>query len=146
MDVIDDDSENDSDYAPEEDSEKGANDVDVNAKELTGLSKSSKRKVDAIWLEMQEEDRISTETVMKRSLNYIMNHGPVDSRTRKNNEIILTNIFGRRVGKRLASYQATPEDVYDAEEIKKRALESVQNVKKKRKIIETRKFAGQEIQ
>ena len=145
MDLIDDDdSENDSDYNPDADEDK-EEEEEVLEKKLVGLSGSSRRRVDLIWQQMQEEDRRSTEAVMKRSMNYLANRAPVEEHRRIVNEVILSNIFGKRVGKRLASFQATPEDEYNEEDIKKRARESVQQVQKKRKITETRKFAGQEI-
>ena len=144
MDVIDDDSENDSDYMPGAEEEKDEEEQE-SEKLLTGLTKSSRRRVDAIWQEMQEEDRRSVETIMMKSINYLTNRAAQSAEVRQVNEVILSSIFGKRVGKRLASYQATPEDEYNPEDIKKRALASVQKVQKKQKITEIRKFAGQEI-
>ena len=144
MDVIDDDSENDSDYMPGAEEEKDEEEQE-SEKVLTGLTKSSRRRVDAIWQEMQEEDRRSVEAIMIKSINYLANRAAQSAEVRQANEVILSNIFGKRVGKRLASYQATPEDEYNPEDIKKRALASVQKVQKKQKITEIRKFAGQEI-
>lgn len=144
MDVLDDDSENDSDYDPGAEETKDTEE-ETEEKGLVGLSRASKRKVDALWLEMVEEDRKSTESIMMKSINYLANRAPQLEKVRMANEIILSNIFGKKIGKRLASYQATPEDEYDAQDIKKRALESVQKVRKRQKITETRRFAGQEI-
>jgi hypothetical protein len=144
MDVLDDDSENDSDYDPGAEETKDTEE-ETEEKGLVGLSRASKRKVDALWLEMVEEDRKSTESIMMKSINYLANRAPQLEKVRVANEIILSNIFGKKIGKRLASYQATPEDEYDAQDIKKRALESVQKVRKRQKITETRRFAGQEI-
>lgn len=144
MDLVDDDSENDSDYDPGADESK---DVEQDEEEtgLVGLSRASKRRVEALWLEMVEEDRKSTEAIMMKSINYLANRAPKLESVRIENERILSDIFGKKVGKRLAAYQATPEDEYDAKDIKKRALESVQKVQKRQKVTETRKFAGQEI-
>ena len=144
MDVIDDDSENDSDYMPGAEEEKDEEEQE-SEKVLTGLTKSSRRRVDAIWQEMQEEDRRSVEAIMIKSINYLANRAAQSAEVRQANEVILSSILGKRVGKRLASYQATPEDEYNPEDIKKRALASVQKVQKKQKITEIRKFAGQEI-
>lgn len=144
MDFIDDDSENDSDYVPGAEEEKS-----IEGKEetqlLKPLSKSSRKRVEAIWLEMQEEDRKSVEAVMLKSINYLANRAPLSVEVRHANEVILANIFGKRVGKRLASFQSVPDEELGAQDIKKRALESVQQVRKRQKVTETRKFAGQEI-
>lgn len=145
MDLDDDDSENDSDYVPGAEEEKDMEEDVGGERKLVSMSKAAQRRVNALWLEMQEEDRKSTEAVMMKSINYEANRKPLSEQKRLANEIILSSIFGKRVGKRLASFQATPEDVYSKEDIKKRALESVQNVAKRRKITETRKFAGKEI-
>lgn len=144
MDLVDDDSENDSDYDPGADETKSVEE-ESGDQVLVGLSRASRRKVDALWLEMVEEDRKSTEAIMMKSINYLANRAPKLESVRVANEIILSNIFGKKIGKRLASYQASPEDEYDAQDIKKRALESVQKVQKRQKVTETRRFAGQEI-
>jgi hypothetical protein len=141
---VDDDSENDSDYVPGADEEKSVSDVDT-AQVLKPMSKVSRKRVESIWLEMQEEDRKSVEKVMMRSINYLANRAPQSAKIREANEVILSGIFGKRVGKRLASFQLAPQEEYDAKDIKKRALESVQQVRKKQKVTETRRFAGQEI-
>lgn len=145
MDLDDDDSENDSDYVPGAEEEKDMEDEGDGERKLVGLSKAAKRRVTALWLEMQEEDRKYTEAMMMKSINYEANRQPQSEQKRVENEVILSSIFGKVVGKRLASFQATPEDEYCKEDIKKRALESVQKVAKRRKITETRKFAGKEI-
>lgn len=145
MDVDDDDSENDSDYVPGAEEEKDFEEEEGGERRLVGLSKAAKRRVNALWLEMVEEDRKNTEAVMMKSINYEANRKPQSEQKRVANEIILSSIFGKQIGKRLAAFQATPEDEYCKEDIKKRALESVQKVAKRRKITETRKFAGQEI-
>lgn len=145
MDVVDDDSENDSDYVPGAEDEKSIEGQEE-AQVLKPLSKSSRKRVDAIWQQMQEEDRKSVEAVMMKSINYLANRSPLSQEVRQANEVILAGIFGKRVGKRLASVQAAPEEEgLSAQEIKKRALESVQQVRKRQKVTETRKFAGQEI-
>ena len=62
------------------------------------------------------------------------------------NEIILSNIFGKRVAKQLSLGYIIPKENHVSKvDIRKRALESVDKIVKKRKITETRKFAGQEI-
>lgn len=140
---VDDDSDNDSDYVPGAEEEKSVEGTEEQI--LKPLSKSSRKKVEAIWQEMQEEDRKSVEAVMMKSLNYLANRAPRSSEVRRANEVILSTIFGKKIGKRLASIQAVPEEEYNHQNIKKRALESVQQVQKRQKITETRKFAGQEI-
>lgn len=141
---VDDDSDNDSDYMPGADEEKSVEEDDEK-QVLKPMNKVSRRKVEAIWLEMQEEDRKSVEAIMVKSINYIANRAPVSTEKRVENEIILSKIFGKRVGKRLAAYQAVPEEEHNPQNIKKRALESVQQVQKRQKVTETRRFAGQEI-
>jgi hypothetical protein len=141
---VDDDSDNDSDYVPGVDDEKSV-DEGVEKEVLKPLSKSSRKRVDAIWIEMQEEDRKSVEAVMVRSVNYLANRVAHSLEAREEIEAILSSIFGRRVGKRLAALQPVPEEQHDVHNIRKRALESVQQVQKRQKVTETRKFAGQEI-
>lgn len=146
---VEDYSENDSDYNPVNDNTDDIQEINSEnklEKKLTNLSKTSKRNVEIIWNVMQEEDKLYIEMKMKRSINYIKHNYEINNDTRIKNEIILSNIFGKKVAKKLSSFHIIPrEETINTVDIRKRALESVDKIVKKRKITETRKFAGQEI-
>lgn len=168
---IEDDSDNDSDYRPGDDgddvdgSSNGGNHLE---KKLVTFSATTKRTVDQLWRSMQDEDRRYVQLKMDSSL-HPLRHGPKGnvSITRHNFQV-LKDIFGSTVAKQItvaSSYDVIPSEddnrcssaenggilaisneVADGTaELRKRALESVEKVVKKRKVTETRKFAGKEI-
>lgn len=171
---IEDDSDNDSDYRPDDDGDGidgSSNGGNQSEKKLVTFSASTKRTVDQLWRSMQDEDRRYVQLKMDCSLNPLR-HGPKGNVSIiRHNFLVLKEIFGSRVAKQItvaSSYDVIqPEDdnryspaenggileisneVADGSsgtaELRKRALESVEKVVKKRKVTETRKFAGKEI-
>lgn len=172
---IEDDSDNDSDYRPDDDADGidvSSNGGNQSEKKLVTFSAKTKRTVDQLWRSMQDEDRRYVQLKMGSSL-HPLRHGPKDniSIIRHNFEV-LKDIFGSTVAKQItvaSSYDVIPSDDdnrYNSSaengsilvtsnneadgscgtaELRKRALESVEKVVKKRKVTETRKFAGKEI-
>jgi len=142
----DDDSENDSDYAPDADVAQEMAD-EAEGEKIVPMSRAGKRKAAELWEEMQAEDRRGVEVVMKRSLSYSTAPAPTRRKVRQRNESILAGIFGKKAAKLLArTEEAESEAGVGAEDIKERVLASVKRVQKKTKVTEIRKFAGQEIE
>ena len=132
----------------------------------------SKRKISALWEELKTEESLYVKTLMDKALK---RSGPVtDSNTtrikkkgkrkgkdfaRKHNEAILVSIFGRSEATKiapqidnieLAATAAAGEEEEEEEEdsseaVRQAAKESVKKIKKKVTVLETRKFAGEEI-
>lgn len=146
-DVLDDeDSENDSDYCPENDPEAD-NDIEDAVKEtkLSTISFVRKRKVDDVWATMQEEassSKIITTTCSSSSSKSLKKKSGS-----KKNEDILAQIFGKKQSRKLVDGVSSKnfESKADKLRIREAALESVKMLRKKTVVTETRKFAGQEI-
>jgi len=151
------DSEEDSDYQPLSDNE---DDEDANAEQKksigTGMSGSRKRKIDTLWVEMQQEES-SYMTSFQRKISKNRNvegNGKNISPKRKKTLDILSSIFGPLEAKKLCVAELGRKRTNDAKEsknqevepsVRKEALELIKKVKRKVKVVEKRKFAGEEI-
>ena len=170
---IEDDSDNDSDYRPEDDNDlcDKSNGGNLLEKKLVALSNKTKRTVDQLWRSMQEEDRTYVQLKMNSSLHSLRHNLDVDDSCRKHNFQILKDIFGLKVAKQITSTHSidghnersdmesnrdqmveiqtksiiSTDESRGPTDLRKRSMESVGKVVKKRKITETRKFAGKEI-
>ena len=142
----DDDSENDSDYCPENDPEAD-NEVEetVTETKLSAISFGRKRKVDDVWASMQETSSLKTAT------NFCSNSSSSKSSVKKvgskKNKDILAAIFGKKQSGKIIDGISSKTSGTKADElrIKEAARESVRMLRKKTVVTETRKFAGQEI-
>jgi len=169
---IEDDSDNDSDYNPGDDGD-GIEDHSSRdnhlEKKLVTLSATTKRTVDQLWRSMQEDDRRYVQLKMGSSLHPLKYNSESDGNITRHNFQVLKEIFGPTVAKQLTVTVASSliynenhdsraengdilvmsSEIIDGSsgtvELRKRALASVEKVVKKRKITETRKFAGKEI-
>lgn len=142
----DDDSEDDSDYCPEDDKdvEEGYN-VEVEVPQLAKITVGRKRKVDDLWAAMQEES-VSSKKSTAVSSSSSGKSGKKKSSTKKNKDI-LAAIFGKSQSEKIVSgvSSKTPADKADELRIKEAARESVKMLQKKTTVTEIRKFAGQSI-
>mmetsp|Transcript_25401 Transcript_25401/g.42356 ORF Transcript_25401/g.42356 Transcript_25401/m.42356 type:complete len:280 (+) Transcript_25401:37-876(+) len=156
---LQDDSDQDSDYEPPP---EVAEEVDeAQEKKLVGLSRGSKRKVNALWEQMMGEEQLYTQEKMQKSINFNSKQSKKkNKRVRSENEAILASIFGKKEARKLIGGKASSSradlkeanDIDDATgkvdtgDLKARVKASMKNVQKKTTITETRKFAGQEIE
>ena len=158
MEIYDDDSENDSDYSPDQevvDNEKMTL-IALNIKD-TIKSSSSKRKVNLIWNEMQldEENHLknSKRRLESAGLSFRADekeNGNVKRNLSSDNQRLLASIFGKSEAQKLYGSFTSRSDFEDCVDkdknnIRELALESVKRIKKKVKITEKKKFAGAEI-
>jgi uncharacterized protein with NRDE domain len=150
-----DDSENDSDFVPEEEVEKGPKQKEsIN---LDIASNKRKRKVNTIWDEIRKEDNEYVASKLNDSLIQLGNQ--LYEQPPKRIRLKIKKYFQKLV----ASNQENGEDEHIKEsdqilkstahnkeemylDIRKRLQESVQKVKRKTVVVESRKFAGEEIQ
>ena len=143
----DDDSENDSDYCPENDPEAD-NEVEDTVQEtkLSVISFGRKRKVDDVWATMQEETS-SSKTTSNFSSSSNSSRSSKKKAGSKKNKDILAAIFGKKQSGKIIDgiSSKTPGTKADELRIKETARESVRMLRKKTVVTETRKFAGQEI-
>ena len=143
-DLDDEDSENDSDYCPENDPEA---DHDVEDDEgTTGLSTISfgrKRKAADEWAAMQEN---SAPVANNTTAGSTSKASKKKKSSGKKNTDILAAIFGKKASAKIMnSAPSSQTSKMDANRIKEAARESYQTLQKKTIVKETRKFAGQEI-
>jgi hypothetical protein len=148
MDVMDDDdSENDSDYLPEEElnRKKGGQEedeeVNVGKSALPEISVRRKRKAQELWEEIQKDDADYLQFSLGKALrcDLSMLEIPLMKEKRK------MRVFIRKLEKRPTHKLQLKEDNSSSEAIKKEALEIVSQIKKKTKVEEKKKFAGKEI-
>ena len=153
------DSEEDSDYQPVSDNESDGN-CDAKQKRSIGqgMSASRKRKIDSFWVEMQQEENSYMTSVQKKT-NMTRNVEGSDknfpAKTKKKSLNILSSIFGPLEARKLCAGEfetksitnnANDSGIREAEpSVRKKALELIKKVKRKVKVVEKRKFAGEEI-
>ena len=145
-DVDDDDSENDSDYCPENDKDALEADEDpVEEEKLSAIPQGRKRKVDDLWAAMQEELKAPI-TKKSTSTNSCSSKSSKNKSTSKKTRDILASIFGKKESKNILG-GAINRGAARTDEllIREAARESVKTLQKKTTVTETRKFAGQEI-
>ena len=143
----DDDSENDSDYCPENDPEADNEEEDtVQETKLSAISFGRKRKVDDVWATMQEETSASKTTSNFSSSSNSSRSSKKKAGSKKNKDI-LAAIFGKKQSSKIIDGISSKTSGTNADElrIKEAARESVRMLRKKTVVTETRKFAGQEI-
>jgi len=147
----DDDSENDSDYAPEDDHEDENGVEDAEETKLSTVTYSRKRKADDLWAMMQEESSSSNNNInvgsSSSSATTNSNKSSKKSSSDKKAKDILASIFGKSqsskiMGKSLSGSLTSTVDELSVKEI---ARKSVLKLQKKTMINEKMKFAGQEI-
>lgn len=138
---MDDDSENDSDYQPGADDDEEEVDNNENEKTISDISFSRKRKANALWEELQQEDKATVEKALAKAIRSKNESTPKNSSA---NQKILAGIFGNSVAKSIASKTGSKESA-SSEDIKKRLRESVESIQRKTTVTETRKFAGESI-
>lgn len=146
----DDSSSNDSDYDPthddrEEDKEHGATLGREGNTSIAEISYSRKRKADALWDEMNLQDKLYTQQRMEKSLIRSQSSKPKPVKVSKA-KMILEGIFGRSEAANLIHVADFNNDKsIDDAELKNRVRKSVQSLAKRQTVTETRKFAGQNI-
>ena len=144
----DDDSENDSDYNPDNDAE--ASDDGGVGEEVKGVSKISfrrKTKMDTIWDEMKALDEKETRDRMSKAFKHV---SIPEKMTRKRKhaaqfDLMLRSIFGGEQAKSQSKRGDENLASLDPNTIKAEAEMAVKQLRKKVKVAEVRKFAGQEI-
>lgn len=152
------DSEEDSDYQPVSDNDSDEN-CDAKQKKSIGLgmSGSRKRKIDSFWVEMQQEET-SYMTAVQKKTNMTRNLEDSDKKLpakKKKSLDILSSIFGLQEARKLCAAKLEPKSVTNTvkesessgaeSSVRKKALELIKKVKRKVKVVEKRKFAGEEI-
>lgn len=147
----DDDSENDSDYAPEDDHEAENGIEDAEETKLSSITYSRKRKVDDLWAMMQEE-AVSTKNSIKvgsssSSAATSSNKSSKKRSSDKKTKDILASIFGKSQTSKIMGKSSNRSSTSTADElsIKEIARKTVEKLQKKTIITEKMKFAGQEI-
>lgn len=138
---VDDDSDNDSDYAPEKDKDNAEIVDESNGeKSLVDMSASRKRKSNTLWEEMQSEEIKFNDFVAKK-------RPAVKSVAKsKKTQDILASIFGSKVARKLVTTAHEDCSATSAEvDVKALIKDSVNKIVKKQKVTEVRKFAGGEI-
>lgn len=149
---MDDDSAEDSDYVPEDDmpkkkAKKSEDDEDNFVNKI--VSDKRKRKVNAIWDEMQQNDREYVSLIMENSIRKYSEPVVMEiplKRRRYQYEELLLELMGKRGRNHVKEYakEVVDNDGMEAE-LRERALQSIQKVQRKTVVQETRKFAGQEV-
>lgn len=148
----DDDSENDSDFELNSKDEADIVDGNEESKQIgSSMSTSRKRKAEGFWQEMQQEEQNYLKKIKLKTLKVKNSDLNVDDAGSKR-LAILSSIFGQAEASRLCNIQykdgikvQTNYAEIDNSTLKKDALEMVKKVKRKVKVVEKRKFAGQEI-
>lgn len=140
----DDDSGNDSDYNPANDPEVSDKDAGEEVAVISNMSHRRKRKVDSIWDEMIECDKRE----IREKMNQALTSSPIEQITKSRRKLnvrlhnMLRSIFGDRMISKTTSQNCSNED---SQHVKEVAENAVKHLRKKVKIAEVRKFAGQEI-
>ena len=162
----DDDSENDSDYNPKDDDEDVLAQSQSQIKDNQGLNEMSyarKRKVDDLWNILQDNEKKYKEEYHSKQDYLIPTNSMKKTQKKRNkndkNMKILQNIFGKTIASELVNQpiisatssnsltQSNNDDETQRNElIKQRVKDSIGKILKKTKVIEKRKFAGQEIE
>lgn len=152
---MDDDSENDSDFVPEpedDESDGGRKKKSNLSIQDQILSKKRKRKVDAIWDELQEEERSYLET--RRALDVANFQGqalmeiPCRKRSKRQIAAFMQEVFGSADlfgGAAAGARSLNVADALTADALKEAAQACVKGLKKTVVVQETRRFAGQEV-
>lgn len=172
MDVLDDDSENDSDYAPEPgDASEDEQEKDIHIEEI---SKSRKRHMDEIFADMHSKEAYVTKERVSGSLMHSIRPPAKKVKTIDGNSSasddtkskvpksfkVLASIFGKTEAKKMLnmksskSMPATPvpddnsnkDDAESMRQMRERALKIAQNTLTKAVVIDKVKFAGKEIE
>lgn len=142
----DDDSENDSDFVPDEEvlnEETSGSKRKADGGAIVGMNKRRQQQATSIWEELQAEDRSYIQSMMEKSLDYSLTTLERPSkRMRKRAEK-----FFKTLGRRTASAQTSIRKEKDAvsEDLREKSRKAVEGLIKKTKVEEKRKFAGQEI-
>eukprot|EP01039_Chlorochromonas_danica_P008624 gene8624-9503_t len=147
---LEDDSENDSDYVPEE---EGGVKKEVTQKEsiVSDITTNKrKRKVNAIWDELRSEDDNYVHTKVNDSTMHFTSQlyeQPPKQLRRKIKRFFKqwsgSNSNGRN---QLVVGQEDETEITAQSELKKKLMESLQRVKRKTVIVESRKFAGEAVE
>ena len=149
MDLMD-DSENDSDYVPEDDVVEEVEKT-TKKKSIAGgeLNPRKKRQIDELWQEMQEEDKkYISDNVAKTSM--LVNPAVLErptKRLKKRADRFLNN-FLKQVSSASSSSQhhGKTDSQHEASvDVKNLVAEAVAKVSKKTTVTEVRKFAGSTI-
>jgi hypothetical protein len=151
MDVLD-DSENDSDYVPgnsdNEEPELEERVTDNPASEIA--DRVRKRKVDAMWDEMVREDKKHCSEKLEKSINKSKSSQVQRKGARAANSLILASIFGKTVATSLCRDNETSALNREIVErpskiLKAKALKIAEGVLKKTKVVEVKRFAGEDV-
>jgi hypothetical protein len=151
---LNDDSENDSDYVPEEEVDGKKVSSKGEAVALDIASGKRKRKVQAIWDEIQVQDQtFITSKLQASNLQY---SDPLFERPSKKMRLRIRRFFrllqtGTKGGLGPDIYRKTQNQISHEDassksiNIKKTLMSSLQNVKRKTVVTESRKFAGEAV-
>lgn len=172
MNLMDDDSENDSDYVPEEDPDFVPNEVEEKGEEIKSITFGRKKKAQELWDELQREDQQYMKSHLSKSISFNSSYFSVEVPT---NKIVrkLKSYFGLKKTKQKkgsaapsssSSSKKRPREEEESTgnpveqsiegdgsnkanetEIRQRAMEAISQIKKKSKVEEVRRFAGQSI-
>ena len=153
MTLEDEDSENDSDYVPDQDDNASVADSCTEAdKQLSEISYSRKRKVDEIWKEMIDADSASKPPNMLTTLQ--LKNVPkrkIKKGSAKASRILLS-IFGEKETSKILNSVSSvvtsnaESELEAADSIRAKARETVRKIQNKETVTEIRKFAGQQIE
>eukprot|EP01041_Mallomonas_annulata_P000575 gene576-1106_t len=138
----DSDSEDDSDYAPENEVDEGGDSESNKIEGLKTLSHARKRKAHELWEEMQNNNKEYTSKIMGKALNNKKDKKPI-KKSEKMQEFLST-VFGSDK-KAIAKCVQRSNIKLDSADLKEAAKASVDKLQKKQTVTEIRKFAGQSI-
>jgi len=147
---MEEDSESDSDYVPEDNAEIDDKDNGKQMSSLVDISFGRKRKADSAWEEMIADDRKFISEIMANAIhNQIIPLERPAKRFRRSIKSFKAWFKGFTYGNvsmesEAAKYKSAADKI-EEDNLKQKALESARKVLRKTKVVETRKFAGQEI-
>lgn len=145
-----DDSENDSDYAPEDPEVIQELEKENEKLKISDISHRRKRKAETWWDEMQADDRKYITDIMSSAIHseVITLERPV-KRFRRSVKQFMGWYKGLSVANLLVETSEekykSAADKFTSDELKQKALESARRVLKKTKVLESRRFAGKEV-
>jgi hypothetical protein len=151
MNYMDDDSENDSDYVPEDDVAEVVRDNKRrkgDSGEIIGMNSRRQRQVANLWDEIQNEDKEYIKGIMSKAMNNSLTSLEKPSkRMRRRAQIFMNRNFllkskkEQKLDEIMESESNRKEDIA----LRTKLMQTVAGLARKTTVTERRKFAGQEI-
>jgi hypothetical protein len=155
MDLVDIDSEEDSDYVPEEDPNfEPTTNVKEDKSTLVEIGFRRKRKAAELFDDLQKEDEAFIKSIISKSIplhqQYYSLEYPINKTKRKLRRFFRVTSHQRKSLNKSPPVNSDTNNIFgsdkvDSEEIKRKAKEIISQIKKKTKVEEVKKFAGKEV-